>query len=283
MTDSKEYQLQRRKLMQMAAISLSASMLQGTPRAAFAQSELQRGADAFAHLRNKASLEIGIIIYPNMDQIDFTGPFEVLVRVPGARIHVIGTEKGAFRDHKGLILTPEVSLVNAPALDLLVVPGGPGQEALMSNELLLAFIRDHVADAKPLFSVCTGALLCGAAGILRGRRATTHWSAFDLLPYFGAQPVAERVVIDGNLISAAGVTAGIDGALTVAALLRGDVAAQGIQLDIQYAPEPPFQAGSPETAPAEVLAEVKARFQPLTDKRRQTAQAIAHHLGVAEI
>jgi len=168
-----------------------------------------------------------------------------------------------------------MTMREAPDLDLLVVTGGPGQEALMQNDEVLAFIRTHHATGRPLFSVCTGALLCGGAGILDGRRATTHWSALDLLPLFGAVAVNVRVVLDDNLISAAGVTAGIDGALTVAALLRGVAAAQAIQLDIQYAPEPPFQAGSPDTAPAAVLTEVTNRFQALTDKRRQTANAFA--------
>jgi cyclohexyl-isocyanide hydratase len=145
---------------------------------------------------------------------------------------------------------------------------------------LLAFIRNHASAGKPLFSVCTGALICGAAGILRERRATTHWAAFELLPFFGAIPIDERVVVDGNIVTAAGVTAGIDGALTVAALLRGDFAAQGIQLDIQYAPQPPFQAGLPRTAPEAVLAEVKTRFQPLTETRRQTAIAIGQRFGI---
>lgn len=280
MTDSSNFEFTRRTLLQTAALGLSAALLQGVPRSAHAQKNSHSDVQAFAQLRNKPSLDIGIIIYPNMDQIDFTGPFEVLVRVPDAKIHVLGTEQGPFRDHKNLILTPELALTNAPPIDLLVVPGGPGQEALMTNELLLEYIRQHVAATKPLFSVCTGALLCGAAGILQGRRATTHWSAFELLRYFGAIPVPERVVIDGTLISAAGVTAGIDAALTVAALLRGDSAAQNIQLDIQYAPEPPFQSGSPDTAPAQVLADVTARFQPLTDQRQQTARHIAKQLGV---
>src|SRR5690606_35515429 len=138
-----------------------------------------------------------------------------------------------FKDHKGLVLTPDMTIEESPSLDLLVIPGGPGQQDLMEDARLLSFIREHAERGKALFSVCTGALLCGAAGILRGRHATTHWSVRDLLPYFGAVVHKDRVVIDGNLVSAAGVTACIDGALHVAALLRGNAAAQAIQLDIQ--------------------------------------------------
>ena len=179
-------------------------------------------------------MNIGIIIFPRMDQIDFTGPFEVLSRVPGAAIHVLWKEKTPVRDIKGLILTPEQTLAEAPPLDVLVVPGGPGQEALMEDEAVLSFIRDRAAKARYVYSVCTGALICGAAGLLKGVRSTTHWASFDLLKYFGAIPVDERVVLDGKHLSAAGVTAGIDGALRLAALLRGDRAAQEIQLGIEY-------------------------------------------------
>lgn len=225
-------------------------------------------------------MDIGILIFPNMDQIDFTGAFEVFSRVPEAKVHVIGTQKGPFRDRGGMILTPDVPLAEAPTLDLLQVPGGAGQQALMQDKSVLSFISAHVASGKPLFSVCTGALICGAAGVLKGRRATTHWSAFDLLPYFGAIPVRERVVIDGNIVSAAGVTAGIDGALTVAALLRGDNEAERIQLDIQYAPDPPFNAGTPETAPKEVLAAVEAAYAPLMHARLETAKQVGARLGI---
>ncbi|MFI4876058.1 MAG: DJ-1/PfpI family protein [Blastopirellula sp. JB062] len=236
-------------------------------------------APEFLKLRNRPALNVGWLLFPELDQIDFTGPFEVLVRVPNATMQILGTQAGPFRDHKGLILTPEMSLAEAPELDLLVVPGGPGQQQLMERPDVLDFIARHYREGRPIFSVCTGALLCGAAGVLKGRRATTHWSAFDLLPYFGAIAADERVVMDGALVTAAGVTAGIDGALIVAALLRGDAAAKRIQLEIQYAPNPPFDAGQPSTAPADVLAEVTASYAALTERRRQTAQAFAARHG----
>ena len=228
----------------------------------------------------ESGLNIGIIIFPRMDQIDFTGPFEVLSRVPGAAVQVLWKDKTPVRDIKGLILTPEQTLAEAPPLDVLVVPGGPGQEALMEDEAVLSFIRDRAAKARYVYSVCTGALICGAAGLLKGVRATTHWASFDLLKYFGAIPVDERVVQDGKHLSAAGVTAGIDGALRLAALLRGDRAAQEIQLGIEYAPEPPFNSGTPKTAPAEVLEASRAAVRSLTKAREATARRIAVKLGV---
>jgi cyclohexyl-isocyanide hydratase len=226
-------------------------------------------------------LSLGAILFPGVDQADFTGPFEVLSRLPGSTFHVLGKERGPVRDANGLILTPETTLAEAPPLDLLVVPGGFGVNALLEDEEVLGFLRQSAARARCLFSVCTGALLLGAAGLLRGRRATTHWASFHLLAHFGAFPVDERVVVDGNLVTAAGVTAGFDGALRVAALLRGDRVAQEIQLSLQYAPEPPFDSGTPTTAPPEVVAAVRAGMQEVVEVRRQAAERIARKLGVA--
>jgi cyclohexyl-isocyanide hydratase len=280
MTDPREdLNPSRRTVVQLAAAGLTAGLSATVGGQAGAETAVET-TSAFARLRDKP-VNIGVLSFPDMDQTDITGPLAVLARLPNAKVHLIGTQMTPFRDKRGLILTPDMTLYEAPDLDLLEVPGGPGQEAQMNNEPLLAFIRNHVAAGKPLFSVCTGALICGAAGVLKGRRATTHWASFDLLPHFGAIPVRERVVVDGNLVSAAGITAGIDGALTVASLLRGDAAAQRIQLDIQYAPEPPFNAGVPETAPPEVLAAAKAAYQPLTDARLKTAREVSVRLGIA--
>ena len=189
-------------------------------------------------------LQIGSLVFDGMDQLDLTGPFEVLSRIPNATYRLYGKTAQTVRDVKGLRLLPDADLAAAPALDVLHVPGGFGQDALMEDDVVLDWIRTQAAGARVVFSVCTGALLCGAAGLLKGRRATTHWASFHLLPFFGAIPVNERVVIDGNRVFAAGVTAGIDGALRLAAELRGVEAAQAIQLYMVYAPEPPFRAGA---------------------------------------
>lgn len=226
-------------------------------------------------------LRIGSFLFEGVDQIDLTGPFEVLSRVPNATYRIYGKTAAPVCDIKGLLLTPDAALADAPVLDVLHIPGGYGQEALMDDAEVLGWINQQASGARRVFSVCTGALLCGAAGLLKGRRATTHWSAFHLLPFFGAVPVNERVVVDGAWIFAAGVTAGIDGALRLAAELRGDEAAQAIQLNMAYAPEPPFSSGTPESAPPAILAEARRSAQPITAQREQTARRVAAKLGLA--
>ena len=226
----------------------------------------------------KTHLHLGAILFPRMDQADFTGPFEVLSRVPNSTFHVLGKTRAPITDARGLILTPQATLAEAPWLDLLHVPGGAGVNELMEDEEVLAFICKQAPRARFVFSVCTGALVCGAAGLLKGRRATTHWASLHLLKYFGALPAKERVVADGNLVSTAGVTAGIDGALRIAALLRGDRAAQEIQLYMQYAPEPPFDSGSPETAPPKVLQSGRRAMSGLLKTRLAIVKRAAARL-----
>ncbi len=225
-------------------------------------------------------LHIGALVFPNVDQADLTGPFEVLANLPNSTFQLVWKDLTPVRDMKGLVLTPDLMLSECPPLDVLVVPGGRGQEALMDDEIVLAFIREQAASAKYLFSVCTGALLCGAAGLLRSKKATTHWASHHLLQYFGAIPVDARVVVDGNLITAAGVTSGIDGALRVAALLRGERVAQTIQLCLEYDPEPPFPVGSPRTAPREMVEAARNIYRPLTETRLMSAKRAAARLGI---
>jgi cyclohexyl-isocyanide hydratase len=227
-----------------------------------------------------AHLEIGSLLFEGLDQIDLTGPFEVLSRIPNSTYRIYGKTAEPIRDLKGLRLTPDAALADAPPLDVLHVPGGFGQEALMEDAVVIAWIRQQAAGARRVFSVCTGALLCGAAGLLEGRRATTHWASFHLLPFFGAIPVNERVVVDGSWVFAAGVTAGIDGALRLAAELRGDDVARAIQLQMAYAPEPPFDSGTPETAPAAILAQARQSMAGITAQREATAQRVATRLGI---
>jgi cyclohexyl-isocyanide hydratase len=189
-----------------------------------------------------AHLTIGAFVFPGQDQIDFTGPFEVLSRIPESTFVVLGKTLEPIRDVKGLLLTPVKTIAEAPRLDLLRVPGGLGQQQIMNDEEIIGLIQRQAASGRYVFSVCTGALLCGVAGLLRGRHATTHWAAKELLPLYGAIPTDARVVIDGNYVSSAGVTAGLDGALEIAALLRGQEVAEEIQLEIEYAPNPNFTA-----------------------------------------
>jgi cyclohexyl-isocyanide hydratase len=225
-------------------------------------------------------LQIGSLLFEGVDQIDVTGPFEVFSRLPNSTYRLFATTTSPLRDTRGLRLMGDALLSDAPQLDLLHVPGGPGQEALMENEEVLGWLRQQAAGARCIFSVCTGALVCGAAGLIKGRRATTHWSALHLLPYFGATAINERVVRDGNWVFAAGVTAGIDGALRVAAELRGEKVAQTIQLGMAYAPEPPFASGTPEGAPLDVLAEARHSGESLAARRLETARRVAVRLGI---
>jgi cyclohexyl-isocyanide hydratase len=228
-------------------------------------------------------LNIGSLLFEDLDQIDLTGPFEVLSRIPNATHRIYAKSLGPARDLMGLRVVPDATLKEAPQLDILHVPGGRGQEALMEDEEVLGWLRSQAEAAKNVLSVCTGALLLGAAGLIRGKRATTHWASFHLLPWFGAIPVDERVVVEGKWIFAAGVTAGIDGALRLAAEVRGVAAAQRIQLDIAYAPEPPFRSGTPQTAPPEILEAARRDVAELIARREASGRRAAARLGVAEV
>jgi cyclohexyl-isocyanide hydratase len=225
-------------------------------------------------------LHIGLLLFPQLDQLDFTGPFEVLSRTPNATLHIVWKDTAALKDMMGLILTPTISLKDCPQLDAVVVPGGFGQQALMEDAEVLGFLRRQAKGARYVCSVCTGSLVLGAAGLLKGYRATTHWASAPLLPLLGATRVDERVVVDRNRITAAGVSSGIDGALQLLALLRGDTVAQEIQLYMEYAPAPPFAAGSPRTAPAEILQTMKNRFEKVYQARSETCKRVAARLGL---
>jgi cyclohexyl-isocyanide hydratase len=217
-------------------------------------------------------MKIGTLIFPGIDQLDFTGPFEILSRLPRAKNYAVWKKREPVRDIHGLILTPDVTIAACPALDVLVIPGGPGQEELMEDREIIGFIRDRAPKARVVLSVCTGALLCGAAGLLVGRPATTHWASFDLLKYFGAKPRRSRVVISGNLITCAGVTSGIDAALAAAAKLVGIRAAKVIQLAVEYAPAPPFVSGDIQTAPRAIRVAARSQFAQITSRRLRTAR-----------
>ncbi len=211
-------------------------------------------------MTNPPPLQIGLLLFPGVTQLDLTGPFELFSRIPGARLATVWKQPGPVRADSGLELVASEGYATCPPLDLLFVPGGYGQIAQMEDAETLAFLRHHGERARWVTSACTGSLLLGAAGLLRGYRAATHWMYMDLLPAFGATPVAERVVIDRNRITAGGVTAGIDFGLRVIAEVAGVEAAQTAQLELEYDPQPPFACGHPRSAPAELVASVRARF-----------------------
>lgn len=212
-------------------------------------------------------LQIGLLVFPKVQQLDLTAPYEVFASAPGTQVHLVWKDLEPITSATGLTLAPTVTFADCPALDVICVPGGGGINPLLTDTEVLDFVRRQAAGARLVTSVCTGSLVLGAAGLLKGRRATTHWNAHDMLSRFGAIPVDGRVVRDGNLITAGGVTSGIDFGLTVLAELFGEVEAQTVQLAMEYAPAPPFSAGTPQEAPAEVLALARKRLAPMRAER----------------
>ncbi|HEY2142623.1 MAG TPA: DJ-1/PfpI family protein [Solirubrobacteraceae bacterium] len=203
---------------------------------------------------------MAIPIYDGFTALDAIGPYEVMSRIPGASVTFLAAEPGPVRtDNKTLTILAERTLDDAPHPDVVIVPGGPGDVVEHAGEPVLEWLRDAHRTSTWTTSVCTGSLILAAAGLLDGKRATSHWLALDRLRELGAEPAAERVVFDGKLVTAAGVSAGIDMALTLTARIAGDLVAQAIQLGIEYDPQPPFDAGSPQKAPAAVVEAVRAR------------------------
>lgn len=218
---------------------------------------------------------VGFLIFPNITQLDMTGPWEVLSNMPDTVVHLVWKSREPVAAAKGLILTPDEAFETCPPLDLVCVPGGPGVNDLLTDAETLDFLRRQAAGARYVTSVCTGSLVLGAAGLLKGKRAACHWSSRDMLAAFGATPDPARVVIDGNVVTGGGVTAGIDFALTIFAELHGAERAQATQLAIEYAPAPPFAAGRPETAPPEVVVRMRDAMAPMLDRRRAQVERAA--------
>jgi putative intracellular protease/amidase len=224
-------------------------------------------------------LVIVFALFPGVTQLDFTGPHQVFSRLPGATV-ILASRAGGTVEADGITFAGLRRLADISACDVICVPGGGGvTDNAIHDEAFLGELRRLAASARFVTSVCTGSLALGAAGLLRGRRAACHWLWRDLLLPFGATPDPGRVVRDGNIITGGGVTAGIDFALSVAAELAGPETAQAIQLQIEYAPAPPFDAGCPETAPTAVLARVRERNEPLVARRREAVEAAAARLA----
>ena len=224
---------------------------------------------------------IGMLIFPRLTQLDMTGPYEVLARLPNTVVDLVARSLEPVTTDRGMQIVPTVTYETCQPLDVVMVPGGPGQQDLMEDEAALDFLRRQAATATYVTSVCTGSLVLGAAGLLKGRRATCHWAAIDHLALLGAIPVHERVVVDGNIVTGAGVASGIDFALRLAAILDGEKVAREIQLQIEYDPDPPFDSGSPQTAARETLDALKARLAKLNEERRAVATRVGRRLGTA--
>lgn len=223
-----------------------------------------------------SQLQVGLLTFPGVTQLDLTGPAQVFSTV--SQLHLVWKRIEPIRSDTVLTLTPTITFADCPQLDVICVPGGVGTNDLVNDEEVLGFLRRQAEGAKYVTSVCTGSLVLGAAGLLKGYRAATHWSATEILPFFGASPSRERVCIDRNRVTGGGVTAGIDFALTLVSMLIDRTAAEAIQLRMEYNPAPPFNAGSPETAPAEVLALARARLAPSHVHRLEAAKRAAARL-----
>ena len=222
-----------------------------------------------------SSLQIGLLVFPRVTQLDLTGPVQVFSSVPGTQVHLIWKRIEPVPSDSVLTLMPTMTFADCPQLDVICVPGGFGTDELVEDQEVLDFLRKQAAGAKFVTSVCTGSLVLGAAGLLRGYRAATHWSAMEVLAMFGATPTRTRVCIDRNRITGGGVTAGIDFALMLVSMLTDRATAEAIQLRLEYNPAPPFNSGSPETAPAEVLALMKERIAPVQERRIAAAKRAA--------
>jgi cyclohexyl-isocyanide hydratase len=221
---------------------------------------------------------VGFLLFPDITQLDLTGPYEVLRQMPGAEVHLVWKTRDPVRAAGGLSILPTVTYADCPELDLICVPGGSGMNPLLTDGETLDFLRRQAKGARYVTSVCTGALVLGAAGLLKGKRAATHWMSRELLTKFGATPSDERVVIDGNVITGGGVTAGIDFALKVVAEIAGEDVARSIQLGIEYDPDPPFDSGSPRVAHPELVKKAKEAAKARQAERHAQVEKAAQAL-----
>jgi cyclohexyl-isocyanide hydratase len=219
-----------------------------------------------------SDFNIGFVIFPNLTQLDFTGPLQVLNRMPDSKTHIIAKSPEPVPSDCGLGLVPTTTFRDCPQLDLICIPGGSGVVEAMTDPETIEFVRRQAVGARYVTSVCTGAFVLGAAGLLQGRRATTHWAYTDLLTKVGATFQKARVVWDGNVVTAGGVTSGIDFALQIVAAITGDDVAQSIQLSMEYDPAPPFRSGHPDQAPQAIRDRVSSGF---VDRRAAYEEALS--------
>ena len=225
------------------------------------------------------AFSVGLLLFPNLTQLDLTGPHEIFVRAPGTTVHLIWKSLDPVTALGGMAITPTTTFETCPAFDLICVPGGPGQVDLMADDAVLAFLRAKAAVCRFVTSVCTGSLVLAAVGLLRGYRATCHWTSIDQLALLGVTPVPERIVRDRNRITGAGVTSGIDFALFTVAEIFGAPVAEYIQLSLEYDPEPPFASGSPRQATAELVADALEKAGTLLERRLAATKRAAEKLG----
>lgn len=224
-------------------------------------------------------LRIAFLLFPNVTQLDLTGPAQVLSRLGNVRLDLVWTTQDHVPTDAGFSIVPTATLADTPRADILCVPGGFGVNGVIANDAVIDWVAAVGSQATWVTSVCTGSLILGAAGLLSGYRAGCHWSQRHMLPLFGAEPVGDRVVIDRNRVTGGGVTAGIDFALMLTAMVRGQDHAKAVQLSLEYDPQPPFDSGSPERAGADVVAAVERRTRSLVPTRDDDLRALAKRRG----
>jgi cyclohexyl-isocyanide hydratase len=227
------------------------------------------------------SHRVGLLLFPKITQLDLAGPYEVFCRMPGAAVHLLWKDTQPIKSEWGLELRPDTTFDHCPTLDVFCVPGGGGVFELFGDDALIDAVRTIAKRSRFVTSVCTGAFLLGAAGLLAGKRATTHWASRDLLPGFGAIPDESRIVVDGNLITSGGITSGIDFGLHLAGQLVGVEQAKEIQLAMEYDPAPPFASGSPRVAEPAVVARFSEGIRERQERRAALVREASHRLAVA--
>lgn len=228
---------------------------------------------------SQATKTAGLLLFPGLTQLDLTGPYEVLANLPGWKVEIVAKQAGPVRTAKGMVIHADQGFDTAPQYDLIAIPGGPGTDDAVTDEETVEFVRRQCEGAAHVFGICTGSLLIGATGLLRGRRAGSHWAARHLLARFGAEVRDERMTKDGKFYTAGGVTSGIDMALQVVADIAGEDVAQQIQLQIEYDPAPPFRSGSPFVAPPHILARARAAGEARRPIREAAVEAAAARLA----
>ncbi|MES2189425.1 MAG: DJ-1/PfpI family protein [Pseudomonadota bacterium] len=227
-------------------------------------------------------VHIGILVFPNITQLDFTGPAQVLSRVPNAKVHLVWKALEPLVTDVGFSINPTVTFDDCPDLDVICTPGGMGAFELLNDAQTMDFLRKQGSTARYVTSVCNGALLLGAAGLIKGYKSACHWTSRHFLPQFGAEPVTDRVVRDRNRFSGGGVTSGIDFAFTLATELAGEEAARMIQLGLEYDPQPPLDSGSPDKAGPQRVAVARAKFAPFLPRiESQIAEAAKRLQSIA--
>ena len=222
-----------------------------------------------------SDIQIGFLAFPNLTNLDLAGPLEVFGKLAGCKVHIVWKNTDLIQCEGLAVIKPTATFSDCPPLDVICIPGGPGQIDVMNDPEVIGFVRRQGQQAKWVTAVCTGSLILGAAGLLQGYKATSHWMSRDQLALFGAEPVAQRVVTDRNRVTGGGVTAGIDFGFALAAKLVGEETAKRVMLALEYAPEPPFRGGTPTTAEPQLVDAVLQRAAKLLERRREASVAAA--------